>query len=75
MRTDFMPASGNRRNPRATGAKGPPEEVFSLRAVWLLVWMVRVTDVAPLPAGMVAGEKVAVAPGGNPSALKLTGSG
>jgi len=58
-----MPANGSSRNPSATGAKGPPEGGFSLRAVWLLVWIVRVTGVTALPAAMVAGEKVAVAPG------------
>jgi hypothetical protein len=47
-----------------------------LCAVWLLlVWMVSVTDVAALPAGIVAGEKVAVAPEGNPDAVKVTASG
>ena len=76
LRTDFRPASGSSRNPSAVGANGLPKEGFSLRAVWLLlVWMVSVTGVAALPAGMVAGEKVAVAPGGRPVALKFTGSG
>src|SRR5258708_34051669 len=71
-----MPASGSSRKPRATGAQGPPERGFSLCAVWLLlVWMVSVTDVAAPPAGIVAGEKVAVAPEGNPDALKVTASG
>jgi hypothetical protein len=37
--------------------------------------MVSVTDVAALPAGIVAGEKIAVAPGGNPDAPKVTASG
>jgi hypothetical protein len=71
-----MPASGSRRNASATGANGLREEGFSLRAVWLLlVWIVSVTDVAALPAGMVAGEKVAVAPGGRPIALNVTALG
>jgi hypothetical protein len=30
---------------------------------------------SPLPAGIVAGEKVAVAPEGNPDAVKVTASG
>jgi len=64
LRTVFMPANGSSKNPSTTGGKGPPEKGFSLRAVWLLlVWMVSVTGVAALPAGMVEGEKVAVAPG------------
>ena len=74
LRTDFIPANGSSRNPSATGAKDPPEG-FSLRAVWLLVWMVSVTGVTALPAAMVAGEKVAVAPVGRPVALKVNASG
>jgi hypothetical protein len=76
MRTDFMPANGSSKNPSATGANGPPEKSLSLRAVWLLlVRIVSVTGVAALPAGIVAGEKVAVAPGGRPVALKVNASG
>ena len=75
LRTDFIPAKGSSRNPRATGAKGLAEEGFSLRAVWLVVWMMRVTEVAALPAGRVAGEKTAVAPVGNPDAVKVSGLG
>jgi hypothetical protein len=37
--------------------------------------MVIVIGVAPLPAGIVAGEKATVAPGGRPVALKVTASG
>jgi hypothetical protein len=71
-----MPANGSRKNPGATGANGLTEEGFSLRAVWLLlVQMVSMTGVAPLPATIVDGEKVAVAPGGRPVALKVSVSG
>jgi hypothetical protein len=38
------------------------------------VWIVSVTGVVPLPAGMVCGVKVAVAPAGSPETVKLTGS-
>jgi hypothetical protein len=41
----------------------------------LIVWMVMVTGVGSLPAGIVAGEKVAVAPAGKPVALKASASG
>jgi hypothetical protein len=60
-----------------TGAMGLPEKGFSLRSrAWLeLVWMLSVTAVAGLPAATVAGEKVAVAPGGRPLTLKLIASG
>jgi hypothetical protein len=71
----FSPANGSSRNPRVAGASGAPGKGFSLRAVWLLVWMVRATEVGPLPAGIVAGEKVAVAPGGNPNTLNVTALG
>jgi hypothetical protein len=37
--------------------------------------MVSITGVAALPAGIVAGEKVAVAPDGRPVALKVNASG
>lgn len=37
--------------------------------------MVSVTEVAPLPAGRLAGEKVAVAPVGNPVTEKLIALG
>jgi hypothetical protein len=36
--------------------------------------MFSVTRVVPLPAGMVCGMKVAVAPAGRPETVKLTGS-
>ena len=34
-------------------------------------WMLRVTVVAPLPAAIVGGEKVAVDPAGRPEAVKV----
>ncbi len=74
LRTRLMPAIGSSSKATAIVPSDPPG--FASRAVCgLMVWMVMVTGVAPLPAGIVAGEKVAVAPAGKPVALKVTASG
>jgi hypothetical protein len=62
-----MPAIGGNRKASAIEPSGPPRKGFALCAVcWLTVWMVMMTGVDPVAAGRVAGEKVAVAPGGKP---------
>ena len=67
--TGLMPAIGNNRKASAIQPSDPPRKGFALCAVcWLMVWMVMVTGVAPLPAGIVAGEKATVA-------LKVRASG
>lgn len=72
LRTDFMPANGNRENPSASGANGQPEKDPPLRCLVVAGLNGECDRVAALPAGIVAGEKVAVAPGGRPVALKVS---
>jgi hypothetical protein len=67
-----MPNIGNNNIPSAIGP-GPCDPLFA--ACELLVWMVRLTVLVALPTVIVAGEKVAVAPGGNPVTVNVTGPG
>ena len=74
LRSPTIPNIGSNSIPNATGPWDPCEDpVFA--ADWVLVWMVTATFVAGLPAGMVAGEKVIVASGGSPVAVKVTSAG
>ena len=69
------PAANNGRNRRASvigGSLLPMAGACCIAAVG--VWMVRVTVCFPAFAAIVAGEKVAVAPGGSPLIEKVTGA-
>ncbi len=70
------PAARNGRNRRASvigGSLLPMEGAVCIAAA-AGVWMVRVTVCFPAFAATVAGEKVAVAPGGRPLMEKVTGA-
>ena len=73
-RVPRWPKSGNSRKHRGTDA-APRGNRARFCAVADGVWMVRVRFWAPPLAGMLAGEKTAVAPGGRPATLKVTCAG
>ena len=74
LRIRLRPAIGSSSRARAIVPSDPPG--FTSRTVCeLIVWTVITTGVVPLPAAIVAGENVTVAPAGKPVALRVSGSG
>lgn len=70
------PAKGNRSSASENGASLRPRLSVGCNAAESCGnWMVRVSGVLPAPAAMPVGEKVAVAPVGNPLAARVTAKG
>ena len=71
-----LPAKGNRSRASENGASLRPSwPARSAAAEVCGNWIVIVSVVGPAPAAMLAGEKTAVAPVGNPLAAKVTANG
>lgn len=70
------PAKGSRSSASENGARVRPRlPVGCAAAEFSGIWMVRVSGVLPAPATVPFGEKIAVAPVGNPLATKVTAKG
>lgn len=70
------PAKGNRTSASENGASVRQRSIAGCAAAEACGnWMVRVSLVVPAPAAMPAGEKTAVAPVGNPLAVRETANG